>query len=128
MVYQRFNFIVQGKSPLGSLPFFFKLVVAIIIDIIGIVYSAAQGIGSAIAILNFPFVAALIPASFTVVAAMVTTGLVLVGIQALVAFLFYSNPMLFPMIAIVELTPVINVFPTMTVMALWNGYKTGWRY
>jgi hypothetical protein len=55
--------------------------------------------------------------------------LLFASIQTVLIFLMFRARI--PITAlgfIVESLPVVNFLPTMTLVCLLNGYKTGWRY
>ena len=96
------NVNVRGNSPLGSLPFWVKLSVCVALDFVAI------------------------PALIADFASFGITSKVYGAIQALIAYLFWSSPMLAGLALIEAWT--IQVIPFMTIICVWNGYKTRWRH
>lgn len=118
------NFL--GRSPLGTVPFAVKLFFCVLIDIVSLMISAIAGGSLAIGIMTL--VGGVLPASLTSVAVAIGSSFVIAVIQGLVAFLFWTTPVLIGACFFSEVIPYVNAVPIMTIICLWNGYKTGFKY
>lgn len=101
-----FNVSLRGQSPLATIPFFVKLPICLAADGIGLLFLMAW----VIPLVGLPG----------------TIGYAV--FQALVAYAFWNSPMLAVLVFGVEAAPFLNVLPMLTLMCVWNGYKTGWRF
>jgi hypothetical protein len=92
-----------GSSPLGSLPFIAKLGIAVAVDFIGLLQWLLGPVGFA-------------------------TQRAYAVVQGVLAYSMYSSAFMGGLAFVTEeFIDVTNAIPTMTIVALWNGYKTGWR-
>jgi len=104
-----FNLFPKSVGTLTSIPFPFKLGIALFIDIVGLGFLALHGI---------PVVGS--------IASFLGSKLYAV-IQAVIGALLWNNFVLVIPIAVIESIDIVNAFPTLTVLAVWNGFKTGWK-
>jgi hypothetical protein len=104
-----FKFSIGGNTPMWSVPFPIKLIVCILLDIASL----------PVVFLKF------FPEPVTTAIGAVA-GTVMGGIHAVVCYLFFGSPAL-AMTAFVE-ESTIQAIPFLTMISLWNGYKTGWKY
>jgi hydrogenase/urease accessory protein HupE len=104
------------RGILGSVPFIVKIIVCVMIDFFGLGFGIAQ-------------IALLLSGVATAI------GLGSIGLsiayaifQAIICVLFWNVWALGIGIAFVKSVPGINAIPFLTIICLWHGYKTGWRY
>lgn len=100
--------VLGGRSPLGTLPFFVKLLICVFIDYIGLIFMGMN-------VLAFPIA---LPITY------ITYG-ILMGV---VSVLFWAFPLPFAIVAFGAKAGSLLALPMMTAMCLWHGFKTRWRY